>query len=294
MKHYLSLCAIFKNEASYLEEWLRFYDAVGVEHFYLYDNDSTDESVGVLSPWRAAGRVTGFRAPGRAAQVPAYRHCIKDFGHESVWIMFVDLDEFLFSPVQPDLRVFLQPYESEAAVVANWLMFGYNGHRRRPAGLTTLNFTRRGKIDLDILEPDMLKEPGLDPSNPANYHKMCHHIKSIVNTRDVQYSGRSPHDFRYGEGRTAVNANGRPVSGPFSDDLTAIQQLRINHYYSRSWEEFQLKLQRGHADALSFYDAKMMMKRNLLYDDVEDHDILPLARRVEADIREQKPPRALP
>ncbi len=38
MKHYLTLCAIFRDEADYLDEWLRFYDLVGVERFVLFDN----------------------------------------------------------------------------------------------------------------------------------------------------------------------------------------------------------------------------------------------------------------
>lgn len=44
MKHdYLSIGAIFKDEAPYLAEWIEFHRLVGVEHFFLYDNLSTDE-----------------------------------------------------------------------------------------------------------------------------------------------------------------------------------------------------------------------------------------------------------
>ena len=38
--HYFSLCAIAKNEDHYIEEWLCFHRAVGVQHFFIYDNDS--------------------------------------------------------------------------------------------------------------------------------------------------------------------------------------------------------------------------------------------------------------
>ena len=36
-KHQLSICAIFKNEAKFLKEWIEYHRLVGVDHFYLYD-----------------------------------------------------------------------------------------------------------------------------------------------------------------------------------------------------------------------------------------------------------------
>ncbi len=36
----MSLCAIFKDEADYLREWIEFHRIVGVEHFYLYNNSN--------------------------------------------------------------------------------------------------------------------------------------------------------------------------------------------------------------------------------------------------------------
>ncbi len=47
-KHFLSVCAIFKNEGRFLKEWLDYYLLAGVDHFYLYDNGSDDDGVAVL------------------------------------------------------------------------------------------------------------------------------------------------------------------------------------------------------------------------------------------------------
>ena len=38
----VSACAIFQNEAPYLKEWIEYHRLIGVEHFYLYNNGSTD------------------------------------------------------------------------------------------------------------------------------------------------------------------------------------------------------------------------------------------------------------
>jgi hypothetical protein len=138
------------------------------------------------------------------------------------------------------------------------------------------------------MEPLLFKGGDLDPKDPTSYYRICAHIKSIVNTRDVSDIGLSVHDFRYRDGRMPVNANHRKVLGPFCDDLSAIPLLRINHYVSRSWEEFHAKLNRGRGDITAGYDVQAQVQRNLLFDQVEDHEIFPLARQVEAIMRKEK------
>ena len=38
----IAVCAIFKDEAPYLLEWIAFHKMVGVDLFVLYDNGSSD------------------------------------------------------------------------------------------------------------------------------------------------------------------------------------------------------------------------------------------------------------
>ena len=49
-KYNVSICAIFKNEAPYLREWIEFNHLVGIEHFYMYNNNSEDDYLVVLKP----------------------------------------------------------------------------------------------------------------------------------------------------------------------------------------------------------------------------------------------------
>src|SRR5579883_479648 len=57
-KYNLSIVAIFRNEKPYLREWIEYHRLVGVDHFYLYNNKSSDGSLEVLSPFIARGIVT--------------------------------------------------------------------------------------------------------------------------------------------------------------------------------------------------------------------------------------------
>jgi hypothetical protein len=45
----ISVLAMFKNESSIIQEWLEHYLAEGVQHFYLIDNGTTDNTNYILS-----------------------------------------------------------------------------------------------------------------------------------------------------------------------------------------------------------------------------------------------------
>ena len=47
-RHYLAVCAIAKNEGAYFAEWIEWHLSQGVEKFYIYDNESTDNTREVL------------------------------------------------------------------------------------------------------------------------------------------------------------------------------------------------------------------------------------------------------
>ena len=51
------MCAIYRDEAAYLREWVEFHRVVGVERFYLYDNHSVDDHRHALAPYIADGTV---------------------------------------------------------------------------------------------------------------------------------------------------------------------------------------------------------------------------------------------
>lgn len=50
-KYYVSICGIFKDEAFYLKEWIEYHKKAGVDHIYLYNNNSTDNYLTVIKPY---------------------------------------------------------------------------------------------------------------------------------------------------------------------------------------------------------------------------------------------------
>jgi hypothetical protein len=230
---YLSACAIYRDEAHYLREWVEFHRLVGVERFYLYNNRSTDDHRRVLAPRIEDGSVVVTDWPLYPGQKAAYDHCIELHRDESRWIAFFDIDEFLFSPTGLQLPEVLAGYEQWPGIGVNRVRFGTSGHKVRPSGLVIENYVRRAPLSRYL-------------------------VKSIVDPRRTSRC-RTAHIFEYTDG-VAVDENGRPLvhapdapadippeQASFTEPFTA-RRLRINHYATRSEEEFRRKATRRKAD----------------------------------------------
>mgnify|MGYP003153044099 FL=1 len=218
--NYLSVVAVLKDEALNLREWLDFHIGVGVDHFYLYDNGSTDGTKIICESY---DNVTYSYNTMDMCQLACYQNALTAYRDQSKWMAFIDLDEFLFSP-SGDLKATLKDFEQFPGIAVNEVFYGSNGHETRPPGGVLLNYTHRNK-------------------------KVDKHIKSIVQPPFALCSADNPHSFWYKQGG-AVNENKEPCPGPFNEPGT-VDRLRINHYWVKSKEEYQTKLTRGRADVPS-------------------------------------------
>lgn len=215
---YLSICAIYRDEADNLREWLEFHRLVGVERFFLYDNRSADDHLEVLAPYIDKGIVVHHDWPLFPGQFEAYDHCLTHHRRDARWIAMQDVDEFLFSPAAPTIPEVLVDYEQHPAVGVNMMMFGTSGHQRKPPGLVLEEYLRR-------------------EARPWPY------IKNIVDPmRTVRCV--NAHRFAYAY-RTAVDENHQPIGqNPGRTQFTSVSRLRINHYYLKSEDEARAKLAR--------------------------------------------------
>ena len=257
--HELAVCAIFREEAPFLDEWLTFHSGVGVTHFYLYNNYSTDNFREVLEPWVAGGKVTLRDWPRAVGQVSAYRHCVRNHRRAARWIAFIDVDEFLFSPGAVDIRPVLRNYGDVPGVIVWGMFFGASGREARSNEPLTESFTRRAPAEL------------------------VHSGKTIANPRLI-YAIRSPHLFKFASG-DAIDTLRRPHSA--GRDTPVFDVLRYNHYWSRSIEDLRTKVGRGDASTPQSRDLAWHLEFEAQLNEVEDRAIVPIA----AAIRENQPAR---
>lgn len=221
--HNLVVGAVFRNEARFLREWIEFHKLVGVEKFYLFNNQSTDEFEEVLEPYLSSGLVhlCNWALPARNLielrdmQLSAYRRILDLVTDSAKWLAFLDLDEFLFSPYADTISEVLTEFEEFGGVSANWQMFGdSNVESLGPNDLLIERFTRRA----------------------VENHEFNLWVKSISRPEYVMRI-KSPHFNSYIPGKLQVGMDKVAIEGSRSSHVF-VDKLRVNHYWTRDRESF--------------------------------------------------------
>lgn len=213
----VALCLRFRDEARFLEEWLEYYLAAGVEHFFLYNNFSSDNYRTVLEPYQECGRVTLIEWPYKPASPWAEHDCLYRARGQFEWVGFVDADEFVVVQDGRSIPEFLSGFGDAPGVALHWYFFGSNGHKSRPREWVIRAYTRRAA----------------EPND---------HFKVFVRPDKVTRN-RNSHNFYYFRARCAVREDGSIVYGSLADPPTA-EQAWINHYYCKSMEDYLEKASR--------------------------------------------------
>ncbi|MFZ4099238.1 MAG: glycosyltransferase family 92 protein [Chlamydiia bacterium] len=220
----LAICACFQNEAEWLPEWICYHRLLGVDHFYLYNHQSTDDWAPALGPFIQRGWVTVVplrcREYAGVNQENAYTRALahlKDFQ----WVAFIDVDEFINVKKGISLKDWLGSFYSYGGVGINWRLFGTS--------------------NLAELPPGQLLIEALTRCSALSF-KENEHVKSIVQPHRVTKC-LSAHHFSYRPPFYAVNADRERIAGPTSSPKS--NEVQINHYWTRTESWFrQMKLPR--------------------------------------------------
>ena len=237
--HDLAIAAILKNEGHYIKEWLDYHLLAGVDHFYLYDNDSADDYAEIIAPYVAAGLVTNVKLSGGSAQYAAYNFAVRDHRFHCRHMAFIDLDEFIFPrgtvrSIGEVVDEILAAHQA-SGVAVNWQLFGSNGNINADFSRGVLErFTRRAPTDwvVPIPKRDI-------PGGNAQ-------VKTIADPRRIAFVGNS-HFPVYFVGNHSVNERGGRVDSYCNEPVTA-ERIAINHYNVKSRAEHAIKVSRGRAD----------------------------------------------
>ena len=149
-KYYLSVIAVFKNEGHIMQEWFEHHINHGVEHFYMVDDHSTDESAAIITEYRNyITRIKASKFENKFRQAGIYKNIVIRIlaSNESKWVAMLDLDEFLYSPQEVDVRKILRQHEALSLIGLSWVWFGSNGHVYQPNSVVD-SFTMRADYDI--------------------------------------------------------------------------------------------------------------------------------------------------
>lgn len=243
----IAACLYVKDESAIIAEWIAHHAEVGVDHFIIYDNMSTDGTSSILAQCSAVFPMTIilWNVQTKFAQQEAYEHCIQSFRLVFDWISFTDADEFIVPVRDRSIPALLRRLDKASAVACNWAMFGSSGHAAAPPGLTIEAFKNRASDDFPpnrhvkmIVRPHLVRRVA-----SAHYLRMDGPIASPDGTVTKWIS----------PGRTAAVPN--------------LSICRVNHYFTRSREHWEKKLERGYRDFMRDADSFAAYDRNEVFDD---------------------------
>jgi hypothetical protein len=234
----LAICSAFKDESHNLAEWIMYHHMLGVGHFYLYDNLSSDRRSlnKVLTPFLRMGIVTFVFWPerdvNRGWQPTSINDCIYRFGSRFRYMAHIDVDEFFVikMPSQNAAKIGNLPaaveeiFRSVNPEVWNihvpWAIFGSSGHISTPGGLVLENYWKR-----------------MDSSNLIQYDKGYSYLRRY----DDRRVSASKSVIRVGPHFFCASPNIH-FFAPFDLSTHAsFDQLHLNHYHTKSYEEWRIK-----------------------------------------------------
>ncbi|OIV97562.1 hypothetical protein TanjilG_12319 [Lupinus angustifolius] len=228
-KYFLCACTMVYNVGKFLREWVMYHSKVGVENFILYDNNSDDDFQSVVNELRENGyNITTLLWIWPKTQEAGFSHSILHSKSKGLcsWIMYVDVDEFVYSPSWsdnegkykiknefPSLKpMLLYRQQSNVSHDIGQLSvrckeFGPSGQRKNPVKGVIQGYTCRKRLD--------------------------QRHKSIVLINAVHRGLRNViHHFELNE------------KEGFRSEQISMEEVVVNHYKYQAWDEFKSKFRR--------------------------------------------------
>ena len=246
---HVAICAIMKNAAPTLPQWLAWHRLLGVGSFYIFDDQSTDNTQEVVAPWVAAGVLKHEPAPDpgmdSSIQLVAYHQCLERFGSKHEWIGFIDADE-LVQPMRDEnecLPAFLNrsDFAQAGSVGLNWMFSGSgddyiltnepparNGGKGYPKEPTTLwdlngfgNGDQRGQWE------EYRSYGGTRSDSPAQ--KGPAHVKSFCRPSRSQTWFSTPHYCLPMDGAPQLSESAQPFHESWNAPPTNVHMQLAHH-----------------------------------------------------------------
>lgn len=235
-KYEFSICAIFKNESLILKEWIEYHLIVGVDHFYLYNNNSDDNFKEILQPYIDKKIVTliewNYPPP---SQFPAYKHFYDNFWGETQWVAYIDLDEFICPFREYTIKDWIEKYRNYGSVVLYWKQFGtsgklYNDDNKLITEQYTICWNKFFSIGKTIVNTNYY----VNDFSAKNLHAMSTFVRIFGVNISVPPINEFKNFIKYKSNRIGIFRNKKSFTA------------QINHYGTKSYHNYIYnKTQRG-------------------------------------------------
>jgi hypothetical protein len=246
-KYTLSVCALFKNEAPFLKEWIEYHRLIGVDHFYLYNNESLDLYKKALQPYLKQGVVTLVHWPDNlgprvnqsatwslSTQLSAYENAIKwTAWGRTKWLLFLNIDEFLVVPGSEKLATILARYDAYPGIALSRAHYDASQRSALPQKkwvIESLDIVAPGEEDLCRSVAKMILKPELCTSFIWPPYQ-CR----FENDAQPAKIGKNELRVNHYENRMNFRKIGN-IKKPLSVDSRALSEQEIDDYLRKGYE----------------------------------------------------------
>lgn len=248
-----AICVIIKDENDYLDEWLEYHFNLGIDEIFLYEDYGSKSHSDIIKPYGDKVHLNSIDImfnsndpnkniinDGRILQIQLFDYFPKMYKDDFDWILFIDIDEFLI--LKQPLNTLLEEYKDETGILLKWKWYGASGHINKPFGKVMDNFTKSVITSFDSY---WSFKSFLNCKNFKQWEKQLHKVKDAV----------------------------------YPTDECGFHKGWINHYFTKSWEEWKIKLlERG--------DAKPGHRKINAFFELNP-DMLPLKEQLLSEITRQ-------
>lgn len=221
-----AVIAAMRDDGIYILQWVAHYLELGFDHIFIYTNDNSDGSEELLRALAEHGVITLVESETSGKAEPESKafghaiHLLHEF-RDFEWVLFVDSDEYFVPGPQYDYsiaKVLSAIPEHVSGVCYRWLWFVSGMVYRRT--------------------PELL----IERFQHARPHQLT---KCLARLRDVT-SMRFDHHAELIDGSGLVDCLFQPINQEMIfRKRPEYAGGRINHYWTRSFEEFAVKKARG-------------------------------------------------
>jgi glycosyltransferase involved in cell wall biosynthesis len=245
-------CTIVRNEAARIAAWIAYHRAIGFDTLVVYDNLSTDETRAVVERMSTVVdvRYVEWRRRDDAFHSAAYTDALECFGGAYDWMFFMDSDEFVQLLDGASIREVMAGYPADVSAVGfNWAIYGSSGLERQPDDLLVIEAFLRHS------------ERGFEPNQFVKSAVRPHRALTCLNSHAFDVTGR----YVLGDG---TDAEWVAMTGPSAVRESQYGAARLNHYFTKSWAQWVLKVARGYPGEPDRTVAEFHAHdRNEVYDD---------------------------
>ena len=246
-----ALVATMRNEGPYIVEWVAYHRLIGFAEILVCSKDCCEASPALLDILDRRGLIQHLPCasqPDGKAQLHAYRQVEALIAHD--WpdvLMVLDADEFLNVHVSDGrVEALLGAVPDATAFLLNWRVFGSSGHDRWSPAPVLRRFTRAAARD----------------------HGVNWSFKTLFRRPDAYHCPLLPHGPGYARAErlheiAAVDGGGRLLPDRYARSEGFLQTepgrvswelAQVNHYNTRSWQDYLIKHERGGGLGLDRWD----------------------------------------